>query len=131
MAKAVHSMIRVLDEERSVNFYKNVFGLEVAERFEFDSFTLVYLRNAESEFELELTINKGRLDPYDLGEGYGHLAFTVEDIEAEHTRLREAGYQPRDIVELTKDDVALARFFFVSDPDGYKIEVIQREGRYV
>jgi len=131
MAKAVHSMIRVLDEERSVNFYKDVFGLEVAERFEFDSFTLVYLRNAESEFELELTINKGRLDPYDLGEGYGHLAFTVEDIEAEHTRLREAGYQPRDIVELTKDDVALARFFFVSDPDGYKIEVIQREGRYV
>jgi len=131
MAKAVHLMIRVLDEERSVNFYKNVFGLEVAERFEFDSFTLVYLRNAESEFELELTINKGRLDPYDLGEGYGHLAFTVEDIEAEHTRLREAGYQPRDIVELTKDDVALARFFFVSDPDGYKIEVIQREGRYV
>ncbi|GGA52299.1 lactoylglutathione lyase [Nitratireductor aestuarii] len=131
MAKAVHSMIRVLDEERSVNFYKDVFGLEVAERFEFDSFTLVYLRNAESEFELELTINKGRLDPYDLGEGYGHLAFTVEDIEAEHTRLREAGYQPRDIVELTKDDVPLARFFFVSDPDGYKIEVIQREGRYV
>jgi len=131
MAKAVHSMIRVLDEERSVNFYKDVFGLDVAERFEFDSFTLVYLRNAESEFELELTINKGRLDPYDLGEGYGHLAFTVEDIEAEHTRLREAGYQPRDIVELTKDDVALARFFFVSDPDGYKIEVIQREGRYV
>ena len=131
MAKAVHSMIRVLDEERSVNFYKDVFGLEVAERFEFDSFTLVYLRNAESEFELELTINNGRLDPYDLGDGYGHLAFTVQDIEAEHTRLREAGYTPRDIVELKKDDVALARFFFISDPDGYKIEVIQREGRYL
>jgi len=131
MAKAVHSMIRVLDEERSVNFYKDVFGLDVAERFEFDSFTLVYLRNAESEFELELTINNGRLEPYDLGDGYGHLAFTVQDIEAEHTRLREAGYTPRDIVELKKDDVALARFFFISDPDGYKIEVIQREGRYL
>jgi len=124
-------MIRVLEEERSVNFYTDVFGLEVAERLVFDTFSLVYLRNAMSEFELELTINKGRLDPYDLGEGYGHLAFTVGDIEAEHARLREAGYKPGDIIELKKDEVALARFFFVTDPDGYKIEIIQRGGRYV
>ncbi|HHY01296.1 MAG TPA: lactoylglutathione lyase, partial [Paracoccus sp.] len=60
MAKMIHSMIRVLDEARSVAFYGAAFGLKVAERLDFDSFTLVYLANAETGFELELTINKGR-----------------------------------------------------------------------
>jgi len=131
MAKAVHAMIRVLDEDRSLDFYKDVFGLEVAERLEFDSFVLVYLRNEESALELELTINKGRTEAYALGDGYGHLAFTVEKLESEHDRLKAAGYAPRDIVELKKDGVALARFFFIADPDGYQIEVIQRGGRYI
>lgn len=75
MAKAIHSMIRVLDLERSITFYQQAFGLEVADRFEFDSFTLAYLRNAEADFEVELTLNKGRSEPYDLGDGYGHIAF--------------------------------------------------------
>lgn len=59
MAKAIHAMIRVLDETRSVSFYQAAFGLDVAERLDFDDFTLVYLRNAEADFELELTVNKG------------------------------------------------------------------------
>ena len=73
MAKAIHSMIRVLDEARSVAFYDQAFGLKVADRLDFESFTLVYLSNAETGFELELTINKGRTEPYTLGDGYGHL----------------------------------------------------------
>ena len=80
MAKMIHSMIRVLDEARSLAFYKAAFGLEPVERLDFDSFTLVYLANAESSFELELTINKGREEAYDLGNGYGHLAVSVEDV---------------------------------------------------
>ena len=60
LAKTIHSMIRVLDEERSVAFYRKAFGLEVADRLDFTDFTLVYLSNPETEFELELTINKGR-----------------------------------------------------------------------
>ena len=58
MAKAIHMMIRVLDEARSVDFYRRAFGLEIAERLQFDGFTLVYLRNAEADFEVELTIKK-------------------------------------------------------------------------
>ena len=130
MAKALHAMIRVLDEARSVGFYRDAFGLEVADRFDFESFTLVYLRGAEADFEIELTINKGRTEPYDLGDGYGHVAFCVDDLEAEHARLTAAGRAPRRIVALERDGGLLAQFFFVQDPDGYQIEVLRRHGRY-
>ena len=53
MAKAIHTMIRVLDLDRSIDFYQRAFGLEVADRFDFDGFALVYLRNAENDFEIE------------------------------------------------------------------------------
>jgi lactoylglutathione lyase len=130
LAKAIHSMIRVRDEARSTEFYAKAFGLEVADRFDFESFTLVYLRSAEADFELELTVNKGRAEPYELGNGYGHLAFAVEDLEAEHARFKEAGLAPRDVKEFHRDGALLAKFFFVADPDGYQIEVLQRHGRY-
>lgn len=130
MAKAIHSMIRVLDEERSVRFYETAFGLTSAERLDFDNFTLIYLSNHENSFELELTVNKGRTDAYDLGDGYGHLAFCVEDVDAEHNRLSEAGYAPRKLVDFAPGGDILARFFFIQDPDGYEIEVMQRMGRY-
>lgn len=130
MAKLVHAMIRVLDEDRSVAFYREAFGLEPADRLDFDSFTLVYLRNAENDVELELTVNKGTTEPYDPGNGYGHLAFVVDDLDAEHARFGAAGFGPRKLVDFRKDDVLLARFFFVQDPDGYEIEVMQRHGRY-
>lgn len=130
MAKAIHSMIRVLDEQRSVSFYERAFGLEVAERLDFETFTLVYLRNEEADFEVELTINKGRTEPYALGEGYGHIAFCVDDLDAEHARFEAEGFAPRKIVEFKRDGALIARFFFVADPDGYQIEVLQRHGRY-
>ncbi|MFK0689817.1 VOC family protein [Mesorhizobium sp. IMUNJ 23033] len=130
MAKAIHSMIRVVDENLSVSFYKSAFGLDVADRLDFDTFTLVYLRSAEADFELELTINKGRAEPYVLGDGYGHLALCVDDIEAKHRRLVAEGFNPRKIVEFNHEGVLRARFFFVADPDGYQIEVLQRHGRY-
>ncbi len=130
MAKTIHSMIRVLEEARSVAFYQAAFGLTVADRLDFESFTLVYMSNAESGFELELTINKGRTEPYDLGDGYGHLAVSVADVEAEHARLTAAGLAPRKLVDFQNNGVSVARFFFVADPDGYQIEVLQRAGRF-
>lgn len=130
MAKSVHTMIRVLDEERSVNFYKTAFDLDVDTRLDFDSFTLVYLRNKEADFEVELTINKDQKEPYDLGNGYGHLAVVVEDLESEHARFEAEGLSPRKLVEFERDGALLAKFFFVQDPDGYEIEVMQRHGRY-
>ncbi len=131
MAKAIHAMIRVLDEARSIAFYRQAFGLTVAERLDFDSFTLVYLSNPDSTFELELTVNKGRTQPYDLGDGYGHLAVSVADVAAEHARLTEAGLSPRQIVDFAPAGKVIARFFFIADPDGYQIEVLERGGRYL
>ena len=130
MAKAIHSMIRVLDEQRSVDFYSRAFGLKIEDRFAFDGFTLIYLRNAEADFELELTINHDRKEPYDPGTGYGHIAFAVDDLEAEHARFEREGFKPNPIKEFMRDGQLLAKFFFVSDPDGYKIEVLQKHGRY-
>ena len=131
MARAIHSMIRVLDEDSSVAFYEKAFGLRVADRLDFETFTLIYLSNAETDFELELTVNKGRTEPYDLGNGYGHLAVSVDDIEAEHARFEAQGLAPRKLVSFAPDGGdPIARFFFVADPDGYQIEVLQRAGRF-
>lgn len=130
MAKAVHMMVRVRDEARSVKFYQTCFGLTVADRKEWPDFTLVYLKNSENDFELELTINKDRTEPYDLGTGYGHLAFVVVDLETEHARIASAGYQPKDIKTMTHDGLPFGKFFFIEDPDGYKIEVLQKGGRF-
>jgi lactoylglutathione lyase len=130
MAKAIHMMIRVLDLDRSIAFYRNALGLEVADRYDFDGFTLVYLRNREADFEVELTLNKGRAEPYSLGDGYGHVAFCVDDLDAEHRRLGDAGVGLQPIKEFNRDGGLMARFFFIQDPDGYKIEVLQRHGRY-
>ena len=130
MAKAIHSMIRVLDEERSVSFYRKAFGLEIADRLDFDDFTLIYLSNSETEFELELTVNKGQTEPYDLGNGYGHLAVSVDDLDSEHARFEAEGLQPRKLVEFAPGGTLIGRFFFVADPDGYQIEVLERSGRF-
>ena len=131
MAKMIHSMIRVFDEARSLAFYEAAFGLTVAERLDFPDFSLIYLANAESTFELELTVNKGRAEPYDLGNGYGHLAVSVADVAAEHARMEAAGLAPRKIVDFAPAGTVIARFFFVADPDGYQIEVLERGGRYL
>jgi lactoylglutathione lyase len=130
MAKIIHSMIRVRDLDASMTFYDTAFGLIPADRFDFDGFTLVYLRNPENDFEIELTWNHGRAEPYTHGDGYGHVAIAVSDLDAEHRRFTENGFNPNPIKEFHREGALMARFFFVQDPDGYKIEVLQRHGRY-
>lgn len=130
MAKAVHMMVRVLDEAKSVDFYGKAFALDIADRFEFDGFTLVYLKNSENDFEVELTVNHSQSEPYTHGSGYGHLAVSVDDIESEHARLLALALEPTPVKEFHRDGSLMAKFFFVQDPDGYKIEVLQRHGRY-
>jgi len=137
LAKAIHSMVRVLDEKRSVDFYKKAFNLTVADRLDFSGFTLVYLSNEESDFELELTINKDQNDAYELGSGYGHFAVSVDNLDSEHSRLEAEGLAPRKLVEFAPDGKLIARFFFICarffficDPDGYEIEVLERSGRF-
>ncbi len=130
MAKAIHMMLRVLEEKRSVGFYGAAFGMEVADRFAFEDFTLVYLRGPDADFEVELTINHDRKEPYTQGDAYGHLAFVVADLDKEHGRFEAQGLKPNPIKEFFRGGGLMARFFFVQDPDGYKIEVLQKHGRY-
>ncbi|MFY0614180.1 MAG: VOC family protein [Hyphomicrobiaceae bacterium] len=131
MAKMIHSMIRVLDDTRSIEFYNKAFGLDVADTLDFEGFRLVYMSNPETGFELELTLNKGRTEPYQAGDGYGHLAVSVDNLDAEHARFMELGLSPRKIVDFAPDGKRIARFFFIADPDGYEIEVLERGGRFL
>ena len=131
MSKIIHSMIRVRDLNLSLKFYADCFGLHPSHRLDFPSFSLVYLRNAENDAEIELTWNQGRTEPYTHGDGYGHVGMCVPEAVADRERLLKLGYNPLDIKEFKADDGALiARYFFIQDPDGYKVEVLERHGHY-
>src|SRR5579864_4623105 len=128
--KLIHAMVRVRELERSLQFYDRALGVREVHRLEFPDFTLVYLRNDASEFELELTWNRGHQEPYVLGDGYGHLAVSVADLAAARTEMEAAGVAVGPMRELVRDGKPLARFFFIADPDGYRIEVLERAGHY-
>jgi len=129
MPKLIHSMIRVLDLERSLAFYTRALGMAESHRLDFPTFTLVYLREPESGFEIELTLNKGQAEPYTHGSGYGHVAFCTDDLETQRAQLLRMGYAAGEIKSLPGP--AMARFFFTTDPDGYKIEILEKAGHYV
>jgi len=131
MSKIIHSMIRVLHLEPSLKFYADCFDLHPAHRLDFPGFSLVYLRNAENDAEIELTWNRDRTEPYTHGDGYGHIALCVPDAATDRTRLVEMGHSPLDMKEFKADDGTLiARYFFIQDPDGYKVEVLERHGHF-
>jgi lactoylglutathione lyase len=130
MTKPIHSMIRVLDLDRSMRFYADDLGMRESHRLDFPDFALVYLRNDESDFEIELTLNKGRTEAYTQGAAYGHLGVVTEDLAATHAALTAKGHQPAPVKDFRRGDELLARFFFIQDPDGYKIEMLERHGHY-
>ena len=130
MAKVIHSMIRVLELERSLKFYADVLDLHEAHRLDFPDCAVVYLRNADNDFEIELTLNKGREEAYTHGTGYGHVGVVVPDATATRAALVGKGYEPAEVKEFKRGSELLARFFFIQDPDGYKIEVLERHGHY-
>jgi lactoylglutathione lyase len=131
MAKLIHTMIRVQDLARSLQFYQTAFDFGISHRLDFPEFSLVYLRNDEADNEIELTWNKGRAEPYSHGDGYGHVAVCVDDAKQERERLVDLGMTPNDLREFHNDEgQLLARYFFIQDPDGYKIEVLERHGHY-
>jgi lactoylglutathione lyase len=130
MTKLIHTMIRVLDLDKSLKFYADVLDLKPAHTLDFPDFALVYLRNDENDVEIELTLNKGRTETYTHGTGYGHVGVIVDDVAATHAALTAKGYEPAAVKEFKRGDELLARFFFIQDPDGYKIEVLERHGHY-
>lgn len=116
----IHTMIRVRDLDRSLQFYRDALELEIKDQYVFDGFSLTYLANEETGFELELTHNHDQIEPYTHGSGYGHLAVSVDDIEQAHKRIKSLGIEAGDIKAFDHQQKHLATFFFVTDPDGYK-----------
>ncbi|GAB4165082.1 MAG: VOC family protein [Geothermobacteraceae bacterium] len=121
--RMIHACIRVMDLEKSETFYQEAFGFKVGRKRDFPDggFTLSYLVDPSETFELELTYNYDQKEPYTIGNGYSHLAVSVADLEASHKRHTEMGLNPTPLKGLT----GTASYYFVSDPDGYRIEVVR------
>jgi lactoylglutathione lyase len=120
----VHTCIRVVDPESSRRFY-GVLGFEPRGRLNFESAYNVYLGLPGDGDVLELTVNRGREEPYDLGTGYNHLAMTVDDLDAVLAGLRDQlGVEPEKPPYHPGGRDELPRIAFVVDPDGYRIELI-------
>ena len=119
----VHTCLRVLDADASVAFY-SALGFEQRGRLNFESAYNVYLGLPGDGDRLELTVNVGREEPYDLGEGYNHVAVTVDDVDAALARLEGIGVRPEKPPYRPGGRDDLPRIAFVSDPDGYRVELI-------
>ncbi len=124
-------MIRVHDLNRSLQFYRDALGLSTSHHPDFPDFSLVYLRNEANEFEIELAWNKGPKPANTHGDGYWHVAVAAADVESEHERMAGLCINPTAVKAFKRGDEMLARFFFIQDPEGYKIEVLERSGHYV
>jgi lactoylglutathione lyase len=119
----VHTCVRVRDPDASVRFYEAL-GFERRGRLNFDSAYNVYLGLPGDGDALELTVNAGRDEPYDLGDGYNHVAVTVDDLDAVLGRLAEIGVEPEKPPYHPGDRDELPLIAFVADPDGYRVELI-------
>ncbi len=122
--KLEHACIRVMDLEKSLEFYRGALGLEEVRRKDFPEwkFTLVYLSDEDKNFEIELTYNYNPEKPYELGNGFSHFALTVADLEGSHSAHKESGYTVTDLKGLPGEK---PMYYFVTDPDGYMIEIIR------
>jgi lactoylglutathione lyase len=122
----IHTMIRVLDEERSLAFYRGLgFEERGRRRVGNDTATVIFLGLPGDGARLELTLNDGRTEPYEIGEGYGHIALTVQGgMDAELERLARHGIEPERPPYAPYPGGP--KICFVRDPDGYRIEMLER-----
>jgi len=128
--RILHTMLRVGDLDRSIDFYTRVLGMQLLRRKDYPDgrFTLAFVGyQPESEGPaLELTHNWDT-SSYELGEGYGHIALEVDDAYAACDKVKELGGKVvREAGPMKHGSTVIA---FVEDPDGYKIEFIQASGR--
>lgn len=126
--RLLHTMIRVKDLDKSIDFYSRHLGMKVFHRKDYPSgeFTLVFLGYGDEATStvIELTHNWGQSEAYDLGDGFGHLAIGVPDIYGTCEELEKAGVKiPRPPGPMKHGGSVIA---FAEDPDGYKIELIER-----
>jgi lactoylglutathione lyase len=127
----LHTMIRVGDLERSIDFYTRVVGMNLLRRTERpeQKYTLAFVAfgrgNADGQSEIELTYNHG-VDHYELGTAFGHLALGVADVAASCERIRAAG--GKIVREAGPVKGGTSNIAFVEDPDGYRLELVERPG---
>jgi lactoylglutathione lyase len=124
-AQFVHTCIRVRDVAASLAFY-GLLGFEPRGRLNFESAYNTYLGLPGGGDVLELTVNVGREEPYDLGEGYNHMALIVDDLDQLLERLAAAGVHPERPPYAPGGRVEY-RICFIADPDGYRIELIDHD----
>ena len=126
--RMLHTMLRVKDLTKSISFYTETLGMQLIRKQDFPDgkFTLAFVGYGaeDSNTVIELTHNWDQYDSYDLGEGYGHIALGVPDIQSTCKDLRAAGANIiREPGPMKHGTTIIA---FVEDPDGYKIELIER-----
>jgi lactoylglutathione lyase len=119
----VHTCVRVRDIDASLRFYESL-GFERRGRLNFETAYNVYMGLPGDGDTLELTVNRDRTEPYDIGEGYNHMALTVEDLDALLAQLADSGVQPEKPPYAPGGREEVGRICFVADPDGYRIELI-------
>ena len=122
----IHTCYRILDIDRSVAFY-TALGFDEIGRIPIrDEAINVFMGLPDDgpEPRLELTCNIGRTEPYEIGTGYGHIAITAPDLDATLARLKEQGIEPERPPYSVREGGS--RLCFVRDPDGYRIELIER-----
>lgn len=124
----VHTCYRILDPEKSTDFYVNKLGMKKIGEMHFDSATNYFFAMQEdaSEPMLELTHNHGRAEPYEKGDGYGHVAFVVDDLEGLVGRLQEQGVEVAVAPKTMTVEGHDYKIAFVVDPDGYRVELVER-----
>ena len=116
--KMIHENYNVLDLDRSLKFYEEALGLTERRRKVADdgSFIIVYIGNAETDFEMELTWLRDRTEPYDLGDEEFHLAFRTNDYAAAHAKHEAMGC-------ICFENPAMG-IYFIQDPNGYWLEIL-------
>ena len=119
-AKLAHTMIRVRDLDKSLDFYTGFLGMREVRRSSIgEEATLVFLADHTQTYFIELTYNHDGRD-YKLGSQFGHLAFQVDDLELVIEEVKKRGWWYRESKPST-----VSRYIFVHDPDGYDIEILQ------
>ena len=126
MSRFVHTCIRVRDPEASERFYREL-GFERRGRLNFETAYNLYMGLPGGGDTLELTVNRDRDQPYELGDGYNHLALVVDDLDATLQTLARAGIEPERAPYAPGGREDVGRICFVRDPDGYRIELIDRD----
>jgi lactoylglutathione lyase len=123
----IHTCYRIADIDRSVAFYEAL-GFEERRRAPIrDEAINVFMSLPDdgAEPRLELTYNVGRDEPYEIGTGYGHIAITTDDMDGALERLKEQGIEPERPPYTIREGGN--RLCFVRDPDGYRIEILERK----